>query len=229
MHEYGTTREQLAMVPVIQREHARLRPGAERTDPLDVERICNARPVATPLVGADCALVSDSAGAVIVGPVDDDLAAGKPRAAIRGSSQHSDYYYPFQSRDLTAFGFAHSAARAFDQAGLNPWDMDLAEIYDAFSIIVLIAVEDIGFCPKGEGGKFVAERRMALGMDMPVNTHGGLLSFSGNGVFHITEAVTQLRHDAAGRQVTGARRALVTGIGGMLAVHCSLVLERVAA
>jgi acetyl-CoA acetyltransferase len=229
MHEYGTTREQLAMVPVIQREHARLRPGAERTDPLDVERICSARPVATPLVGADCALVSDSAGAVIVGPVDDDLAAGKPRAAIRGSSQHSDYYYPFQSRDLTAFGFAHSAARAFDQAGLNPWDMDLAEIYDAFSIIVLIAVEDIGFCPKGEGGKFIAERRMALGRDMPVNTHGGLLSFSGNGVFHITEAVTQLRHDAAGRQVTGARRALVTGIGGMLAVHCSLVLERVAA
>jgi acetyl-CoA acetyltransferase len=229
MHEYGTTREQLAMVPVIQREHARLRPGAERTDPLDVERICSARPVATPLVGADCALVSDSAGAVIVGPVDDDLAAGKPRAAIRGSSQHSDYYYPFQSRDLTAFGFAHSAARAFDQAGLNPWDMDLAEIYDAFSIIVLIAVEDIGFCPKGEGGKFVAERRMALSRDMPVNTHGGLLSFSGNGVFHITEAVTQLRHDAAGRQVTGARRALVTGIGGMLAVHCSLVLERVAA
>jgi acetyl-CoA acetyltransferase len=229
MHEYGTTREQLAMVPVIQREHARLRPGAERTDPLDVERIRNARPVATPLVGADCALVSDSAGAVIVGPVDDDLAADKPRTAIRGSSQHSDYYYPFQSQDLTAFGFAHSADRAFDQAGLNPWDMDLAEIYDAFSIIVLIAIEDIGFCQKGDGGKFVAERRMALGRDMPINTHGGLLSFSGNGVFHITEAVTQLRHDAGDRQVTGARRALVTGIGGMLAVHCSLVLERVGA
>jgi acetyl-CoA acetyltransferase len=229
MYEYGTTREQLAMVPVIQREHARLRPGAERTDPLDVERVCTARPVATPLVGADCALVSDSAGAVVVGPLDDDLAADRPRAAIRGSSQHSDYYYPFQSRDLTAFGFAGSAARAFDQAGLGPWDMDLAQIYDAFSISVLIAMEDIGFCQKGEGGKFAAERRMALGGDMPVNTHGGLLSFSGNGVFHITEAVTQLRHEAGGRQVAGARRALVTGYGGMLAVHCSLVLERVEA
>jgi acetyl-CoA acetyltransferase len=229
MHEYGTTREQLAMVPVIQREHARLRPGAERTDPLDVEQIRNARPVATPLVGADCALVSDSAGALIVGPLDDDLAADKPRAAIRGCSQNSDYYYPFQSKDLTTFGFAHSASRAFEQAGLNPCDMDLAEIYDAFSITVLIALEDIGFCQRGEGGKFVGKRRMALGGDMPVNTHGGLLSFAGNGVFHITEAVTQLRHDAGERQVTGARRALVTGYGGMLSVHCSLVLERVAA
>jgi acetyl-CoA acetyltransferase len=229
MHEYGTTREQLAMVPVIQREHARLRPGAERTDPLDVERVCSARPVATPLVGADCALVSDSAGAVIVGPLDDDLAADKPRAAIRGSSQHSDYYYPFQSRDLTTSGFADASARAFHQAGLNPQDMDLAEIYDAFSIAVLVAIEDIGFCQKGEGGKFVAERRMALGGDMPVNTHGGLLSFAGNGVFHITEAVTQLRHEAGDRQVAEARRALVTGYGGMQSVHCSLVLERAVA
>jgi acetyl-CoA acetyltransferase len=229
MHEYGTTREQLAMVPVIQREHARLRPGAERTDPLDVERVCSARPVATPLVGADCALVSDSAGAVIVGPLNDDLAACKPRAVIRGSSQHSDYYYPFQSRDLTTFGFADASARAFHQAGLDPQDMDLAEIYDAFSITVLVAIEDIGFCQKGEGGKFVAERRMALGGDMPVNTHGGLLSFAGNGIFHITEAVTQLRHEAGDRQVAEARRALVTGYGGMQSVHCSLVLERAVA
>jgi acetyl-CoA acetyltransferase len=229
MHEYGTTREQLAMVPVIQREHARLRPGAERTDPLDVEWVYSALPSATPLVGADCALVSDSAGAVIVGPLDDDLAADKPRAAIRGSSQHSDYYYPFQSRDLTTFGFAHASSRAFHQAGLNPQDMDLAEIYDAFSIAVLVAIEDIGFCQKGEGGKFVAERRMALGGDMPINTHGGLLSFAGNGVFHITEAVTQLRHEAGDRQVADARRALVTGYGGMQSLHCSLVLERAVA
>jgi acetyl-CoA acetyltransferase len=226
MHEFGTTREQLAMIPVMQREHAQLREGAERTDPLTVQDIIDARPVATPLVGADCALVSDSAGAIVIGPLDDDVAVSRPRAAIRGTGGWSDYYYPFQSRDLTTFGFKPSATLAFEQAGLGPEDMDLAEIYDAFSVIVLVALEDIGFCPRGTAGAFVAERKTALGGQLPVNTHGGLLSFSGNGAFHITEAVTQLRHEAGERQVPDARRAFVTGIGGMLAVHSSLVLER---
>jgi acetyl-CoA acetyltransferase len=226
MHEYGTTREQLAMIPIIQREHARLRPESERTEPLDLEQILNAKPVATPLVAADCALVSDSAGAVIVGALDDDVATSVDRVAVRGTGMWSDYYYPFQSKDLTRFGFEHSSRDAFEQAGFGPQDMDFAEIYDAFSVIVLCAVEDIGFCAKGEGGPFVADRNIALGAKIPVNTHGGLLSFSGNGAFHITEAVTQLRHQAGERQVDGARRALVSGIGGMLAVHCSLVLER---
>jgi acetyl-CoA acetyltransferase len=234
MHEYGTTREQLAMIPVIQREHAQLRPKAERTEPLTVEDIVGARPVATPLVAADCALVSDSAGAVIVGPLDDDRAAPKPRARIAGTSQHSDYYYPFQSSDLTTFGFGPASTRAYEAAGIGPKDLDLAEIYDAFSPIVLVAVEDLGLCAKGEGGAFVAARRMALKgapsdvgvRSIPVNTHGGLLSFSGNGTFHITEAVRQLRHEAGPAQVADARRALVTGIGGMLAVHCTLILER---
>ncbi|WP_051248066.1 thiolase family protein [Nocardioides halotolerans] len=226
-HEFGTTREQLAMIPVMQREHARLKEGAERTDPLSVQDILDARPVATPLVAADCALVSDSAGALVVGHLDDDVAGTeKPRVAIRGTGGWSDYYYPFQSRDLTTFGFKPAARQAFEQAGLGPEDMDLAEIYDAFSVIVLVALEDIGFCSRGTAGEFVAERRTALGGQIPVNTHGGLLSFSGNGTFHITEAVSQLRHDAGERQVENARRAFVTGIGGMLAVHYSLVLER---
>lgn len=236
MYEYGTTREQLAMIPVIQREHARLRPGAERTDPLTLEDVLNARPVATPLVGADCALVSDSAGAIIVGPVDDDRATARTRAAITGTSQHNDYYYPFQSGDLTTFGFRQASERAYEAAGIGPADLDLAEIYDAFSVIVLIAVEDLGLVAKGEAGAYVAGRHMALGgptepapsgyLPIPVNTHGGLLSYSGNGAFHITEAVKQLRGDAGPAQVDDARRALVTGIGGMLAIHCSLILER---
>jgi acetyl-CoA acetyltransferase len=226
MHEYGSTREQLAMIPVIQREHAQLRPGAERTDPLTVDDVVNARPVATPLVGADCALVSDSAAAIVVGPAEDDLATSRARALIAGTGQYSDYYYPFQSADLTRFGFKESGRDAFDRAGFGPEDVDLAEIYDAFSIIVLVALEDLGFCEKGQGGKFAEDRRMALGSELPVNTHGGLLSFSGNGGFHITEATLQLRREAGDRQVPDARRALVTGIGGMLAVHCSLALER---
>jgi acetyl-CoA acetyltransferase len=230
MHEYGTTREQLAAIPVIQREHAILRGGAERSQPLTIDDVMNSKPVATPLVAADCALVSDSAGAIIVGPADDTVArSDRPRVAIAGSSQHNDYYYPFQSKSLTSFGYGPAAARAYEQAGWGPDDVDVAEIYDAFSIIVLIALEDLGFCAKGEGGPFALSRGMALDGPIPVNTHGGLLSFSGNGAFHICEAVHQLRGEADRRQVPNARRALTTGIGGMLAVHATVLLERMDA
>lgn len=227
-HEYGSTREQLAAIPVVQRRHAQRRPEAERRDDLTVEDVVNARPVATPLVAADCALVSDSAGAIIVGRLDDEVAStDRPRVRIAGTGAHSDYYYPFQAASLTSFGFSASSRRAYEMAGWGPEDLDFAEIYDAFSVIVMVGVEDLGLCPKGEGGAFAASGAIELGGSMPVNTHGGLLSFSGNGAFHITEAVTQLRHEAAGRQVEGARRGLATGIGGMLAVHCTLLLERV--
>jgi acetyl-CoA acetyltransferase len=127
---------------------------------------------------------------------------------------------------MTTFGFAASSARAYRHAGFGPEDVDLAEIYDAFSIIVLVGLEDLGFCAKGEGGPFAASGAIELGGRIPVNTHGGLLSYNGNGAFHITEAVQQLRHESGERQVPNARRALVTGIGGMLAVHCTLLLER---
>ena len=227
MHEYGTTREQLAHIPVVQRRHAQLRPGAERVDDLTVEDVVNARPVATPLVGADCALVSDGAAAVIVGRLDDDAGdTSRPRVRIAGTGAHNDYYYPFQAESLTSFGFRASSARAYERAGFGPGDVDFAEIYDAFSIIVLVGLEDLGFCAKGEGGPFAASGAIELGGKLPVNTHGGLLSYNGNGCFHITEAVQQLRGEAGDRQVADARRALVTGIGGMLAVHCTLLLER---
>jgi acetyl-CoA acetyltransferase len=227
MYEFGTTREQLAAVPVTQRQHAILHGGAERDRPLAVEDILSARVVASPFVAADCALVSDSAGAIIVARADDDTAAtGRARVGIAATSQYCDFYYPFQAPDLTSFGFGPAAKRAYDMAGWGPEDVDLAEIYDAFSIGVLVALEDLGFCEKGKGGPFVADGNIALGGSIPVNTHGGLLSFAGNGAFHITEAVAQLRHEAGAVQVERARRALTAGYGGMLAVHCTLLLER---
>ncbi len=227
MHEYGTTREQLAAIPVLQRQNAQKRPGAERVDDLTIEGVLNSRPVATPLVAADCALVSDGAAAVIVGCLDDDRArADRPRVRIVGTGAHNDYYYPFQAETLTSFGFRRASERAYEQAGFGPGDLDFAEIYDAFSIIVLVGLEDLGLCPKGEGGPFAASGAIELGGKIPVNTHGGLLSYNGNGAFHITEAVQQLRGDSGERQVPNARRALVTGIGGMLAVHCTILLER---
>lgn len=230
MHEYGTTREQLAAIPVVQRRNAQLRPGAERVDDLTIDDVVNAKPVSTPLVGADCALVSDGAAAIVVGRLDDDRASTeRPRVRIAGSGAHNDYYYPFQAETLTSFGFRQASARAYEQAGFGPDDLDFAQIYDAFSVIVLVGLEDLGFCAKGDGGPFAASGSIELGGKLPVNTHGGLLSYNGNGAFHITEAVQQLRGEAGERQVAGAKRGLATGIGGMLAVHCTLLLERVDA
>jgi acetyl-CoA acetyltransferase len=227
MYEYGTTREQLAAIPVMQRKNAQKRPGAERVDDLTIEDVVNAKKVATPLVGADCALVSDGAAAIIVGRLDDDRGdTSRARVRVAGSGAHNDYYYPFQAESLTTFGFRQASERAYRHAGFGPDELDFAEIYDAFSIIALVGLEDLGLCPKGEGGPFAASGAIEIGGTIPVNTHGGLLSYNGNGAFHITEAVQQLRHESGERQVAGARRGLATGIGGMLAVHCTLLLER---
>jgi acetyl-CoA acetyltransferase len=229
MYEYGTTREQLAAIPIAQRHFAQLRPGSERVSELSLEDIMSSRPVATPLVAADCALVSDAAAAIVVGHLDDDRStSARARVRIAGAGAHNDFYYPFQAETLTSFGFRAASKRAYEQAGFGPDEVDFAEIYDAFSIIVLVGLEDLGFCEKGSGGPFSASGAIDVGGRLPINTHGGLLSFSGNGAFHITEAVQQLRHEAPGFQVADAKRALVTGIGGMLAVHCTIMLERVS-
>ncbi|HSQ04451.1 MAG TPA: thiolase family protein, partial [Burkholderiales bacterium] len=125
-------------------------------------------------------------------------------------------------------GAVQSGRKAFEMAGLTPADIDVAELYDCFTITVIIELEDLGFCKKGEGGAFVQGGRIALGGELPVTTHGGLLSavHSGlpGGLFHVLEAVRQVRHDAGARQVKDANIALVHGNGGTIAIHCTLIL-----
>jgi acetyl-CoA acetyltransferase len=128
---------------------------------------------------------------------------------------------------MTTTGARDSAKMAFEMAGVVPEDIDVAEIYDCFTYTVLVTLEDYGFCKKGEGGPFVEGGRIELGAELPVNTHGGLLSQGHvDGMNHITEAVKQLRGDCGLRQVTGAEIAVVSGNGGDLSIHTTLILRR---
>ena len=135
-----------------------------------------------------------------------------------------------QMPDLTVTAASESGPKAFAMAGLKPKDVDVAELYDCFTPVVIIELEDLGFCPKGEGGRFVEGGRIELGGELPVNTHGGLMSHCHPGhpgsLFSITEAVHQLRDESGPRQVKGAEIALVHGQGGIMSTHCTMILAK---
>ncbi len=154
-----------------------------------------------------------------------------PGVAVLGSGQGLTHEHIFAAPSLTNFGCAQSAANAFARAGLAPRDIDVAEIYDSFTITLLVELESIGFFAKGEAGPAIAEGAIALGGSLPCNTHGGLLSYghsgAAGGMFHVVEAVHQLRGTAGARQVAGAEIAFVHGDGGVLSCHCSHILGKV--
>jgi acetyl-CoA acetyltransferase len=228
MHEFGTTSEQLAQVAVSARKHACLNPAAEMQTPLSIDDVLNSRVVADPLHALDCSLWSDGGGAVIV--VAAERAKDFPNKPVYflGCGEAHWHEHFFQARSLTTTAASESGPRAFEMAGLGPRDMDFAQVYDCFTPVVLMELEDLGFCPKGEGGSFVENGNIELGSDMPVNTHGGLLSHSHTGhpgsMFALTEAVTQLRGTGEARQVAGAEVGLVHGQGGVLSSHATLIL-----
>ncbi len=151
-------------------------------------------------------------------------------SAILGAGQGHTHDHLVAAPSLTEFGCATASRTAFERAGVQPGDIDVAEIYDSFTITLAVELESIGFFQRGEAG--AAARRGELGLDgrLPCNTHGGLLSFghsgAAGGMFHVVEAVEQLRHAAGPRQVRNAQTAFVHGDGGVLSAHCSLVLGR---
>ena len=227
MHEFGTTSEQLAAIAVACRKHAALNPAAQMRTPITIEDVLNSRWIVKPFHLLDCCLVSDGGGAVIV------TSAERARDLLRrpvyvlgfGTGHRPDM---LESPSLTTLGGARSSAQAYRMAGLEPRDMQFAEIYDCFTGIVLITLEDYGFCAKGEGGPFVEDGRIELGGQLPVNTHGGLLSQAHvEGMLHITEAVKQLRGGEVEpeRQVPDARLGIVSGHGANLSAHATLILS----
>lgn len=220
MHQYGTTREQLAAVAVAARAWAMLNPEAFMRDPLTVEGVLGSRMVSDPLTVRDCCLVTDGAGAVVM--VRSDRAKDMPRkpAYLLGGAIAHWHMQIDQLKDLTVTAASDSGPRAFAMAGLAPDDVDVLELYDAFTINTILALEDLGFCAKGEGGRFVASGAIAPGGSLPVNTNGGGLSCCHPGmygIFTIIEAVRQLRGNAGARQVADAQVALCHGNGGRLA------------
>ncbi len=227
MHEYGTTSAQLAAVAVAFRKHACLNPAATMRTPITVEDVLNSRWIVKPFHLLDCCLVSDGAGAVVVTSA--ERARDLPRRPIYvwgfGTGHRPD---TLESPTLTTLGGAQSSAVAYRMAGVGPADVDFAEIYDCFTAIAMITLEDYGFCKKGEGGPFVENGRIELGGQLPVNTHGGLLSQGHvEGMLHITEAVKQLRGGEVEpeRQVPNARLGIVSGHGATLSCHATLLLS----
>ncbi|MDE0367863.1 MAG: thiolase family protein [Gammaproteobacteria bacterium] len=230
MHRYGATLEHLAAVAVTAREHAVLHPGAQMRAPLTVEDVMASRPIADPLRLLDCSLVSDGGAAVVLTAA--DRAADHPHVPVHllGAGEGHGHEHISQARDLTTSFARHAGERAYAMAGLGPSDMDFVELYDCFTPVVLIELEDLGFCGPGEAGPFVAEGNTRIGGALPMNTHGGLLSHSHPGnpgsMFALTESVRQLRGDAGERQVQGAEVALLHAQGGIMSSHCTVILGR---
>jgi acetyl-CoA acetyltransferase len=219
MHQYGTTREQLAEVAVAARKWAQRNPAAFSRDPLSVEDVLKARMVSDPLTVRDCCLVTDGAGAYVLTRADRAKDRPKPPAYMLGAAAAHWHRQISSMPDLTVTAASESGARAFAMAGLAPADVDVVELYDAFTINVILFLEDLGFCKKGEGGAFVSGGRIAPGGTLPVNTNGGGLSCvhpGMYGIFTMIEAVEQLRGAAGPRQVNGAEVALAHGNGGVL-------------
>lgn len=227
MHQYGTTSEQLAEIAVVTRQHASLNPLAMYREPITVEDVLNSRMIAEPLHLLDCCVVSDGGGAVLVTTEERARDLKQTPVFVLGSSESHTHAHISQMPDLTVTAGAMTAPRAFAEAGVSPGDIDMAMIYDSFTITVLLLLEDLGFCKKGEGGAFVQNGRIALGGQLPINTDGGGLSSNHpgmRGIFLIIEATRQLRGQCGPRQVEGARLAVAHGSGGLLSSQATTIL-----
>ncbi|MBI1802453.1 MAG: thiolase [Chloroflexi bacterium] len=230
MAVYGTTKEQLAEIAVATRRWAALNPKAMYREPLTVDDVLNSRAVAWPFNLLDCCLVTDAGGAVVLASRERARDLRTHPVVVLGCGEHSDHMLLSQMNDFTAGSARVSGRRAFEMAGVTHDEIDLAMIYDAFTYMALMSLEDLGFCAKGEGGAFVSDQRTAPGGDFPMNTNGGGLSYTHPGmygIFTVIEATRQLRHDYQGqRQVKDAQIAIAHGTGMALASAGTVILAR---
>ncbi|MDI1265247.1 MAG: thiolase [bacterium] len=229
MKDFGTTPEQLAEVAVIQRRHAMRTPGAQQTTPITVDDVLSSGMVTTPYHKLDCSLISDGGAAFILTSVEHAKTRGiKKPIYILGGGECYTHEHIFLMPSLTTTGAVESSRRAYEMAGYGPKDMNVAGVYDCFTGTVIMMLEDLGFCPKGEGGRFVEDGQMTYGGQIPSNTHGGLLSFAHSGMpgslFHFHEVIAQLRGQCDGRQVPDAQLGLVHSLGAGFATNATTIL-----
>jgi acetyl-CoA acetyltransferase len=228
MHKYGTTREQMAQVAVTTRDHALLHPNAHMKKPLTIENVLGAKPIAEPFTIFDCCLISDAGGAFIVTSAERAKDLKSPPAYLYGIGEYHTHEHLLCADSLTHFGATESGRLAYAMAGLGPEDMDFAQLYDCFTIVPLIELEELGFCERGESGSYYENGHTRINGKIPVNTHGGMLSHAhagaAGGLFGIVEAVRQLRGGLGERQVENAEVGLVHNEGGILSSHCTLIL-----
>jgi acetyl-CoA acetyltransferase len=237
MYEHGTTPEQLAAVAVTMRHHASMNPRAHKQEPISVAEVLSSRPIASPFTLLMCSLVSDGGAAVVVTTRERARDLDRPAIEILstqiafGTGEKGPLHSSLsQARDLVRIGTRVSASEAMAQAGVTHFDIDVLMTYDCFAIMPILFLEAAGFVAEGEGGAFFAEGRAQLGGDLPVNTHGGMMSYAhpGNpgGLFMFPELVRQLRGECGARQVEGAEVGMVTGYGGQMAFWPVTILGR---
>ena len=226
MHVYGSKPEQYAQIAVQARANAIRTEGAMMREPIGVDDVLNSKPIALPLRMLDCCVFSDYAGAVVVASSESARNGRHPPVAVLGGGEGHTHAHLTLAPDLLNNGARHSAETAFSQAGVSRQDIDFVQLYDCFTIAVALQLEQLGFCAEGEGAAFAASGALAPDADLPFNTNGGMLSFHNGGIYHVTEAVTQLRHAAGSRQVPDAKLGLVQGNGEIYAHHATVILGR---
>ena len=225
MHEFGTTREQMAEVAVAARAWANTNPEAFAKGPLTIADCLAARLISTPISVRDCCLVTDGGAAMVLVRSDRAKDCPQPPVPILGAAAATWYNSLSQAEDVTITAAAESGPRAMAMAGVTPAEIDVVQVYDAFTINTILFLEDLGFCAKGEGGSFVADGRIAPGGALAVNTNGGGLSCCHPGMygmFAMVEAVRQMRGQAA-NQIDGAQLALAHGNGGTLSAQATVI------
>jgi acetyl-CoA C-acetyltransferase len=218
MHEYGTTSEELAAIAVTMRKHAALNPHAKYREPITIDDVLASRMISSPLHLLDCCMISDGGGALVLTSLERARDLRARPATILGAAE-AVRHHGTGERDLLDIAARQSGPLAFARAGLAPKDVDLAMIYDSYTITVLATIEALGFCKPGEGGAFCAGDRLAVGGALPTNTDGGGLSSNHpgmRGIFLVIEAVRQLRGERGAAQVRDCEVAVVHGTGGML-------------
>lgn len=226
MHQYGTTREQLAAVAVAARQWALMNPKAWEKEPLTIEQVLNARMVSYPFTVRDCCLVLDGGGAIVLTAAARAKTLKKKPVYVLGVGEALSHAHISSMPDFTVTAAAQSGPQAWAMAGVTPRDVNMLSLYDAFTINPILFLEDLGFCPKGEGGRFVANGAIAPGGKLAVNTSGGGLSYCHPGMYGLLvmiEAIRQVRGECGGRQVRNCNIALAHGNGGVLSSQCTVI------
>ena len=230
MAKYGTLPEHFAEIAVACRSHAVRNKTAQMQELITVEDVLTSRMIADPLHLLDCSLVSDGGAAIVMTSSKRALDFPHPPVYLLGVGEGHSHEHISQARNLTTSAAKESGEQAYAMAGLKPKDMNFAQLYDCFTPTVLVELEDLGFCDKGEGGPFISSVGIGPNGTLPVNTHGGLLSHCHPGnpgsMFALTESIWQLRHSAGERQIINADVGLLHAQGGIMSSHTTLILGR---
>lgn len=229
MAEFGTTSEQLAEIAVAVRAHAQLNPFARYRDPMTVDDVLASRMIADPLHMLDCCAITDGGGAVIITTAERAKDLRKEAVAVLGAAASQTHWNISELGSFTTSAVAQCGPEALAMAGVSVSDVDTVQLYDSFTITVLMMLEDLGFCGKGEGGAFVEKGILGPGGALPLNTDGGGLSSCHpgmRGIFLLIEAVRQLRREAGAAQVPDCEVALAVGSGGMMSCMGAVVLGK---